>query len=96
MTEFKVGDRVRVYGYHDETMKPLEAEIFFIRKSGWLEVSNSKVNIVAHPKACRRLVKKERPIVFVHYVEFGPGLQVHGGAKCAYPTCREFREVKRT
>ena len=56
---FQVGDKVRVYGPYSEAFVGIVEEIF---PTGWFRVrsplSPSAVN--AHPKQCRRLVKKRK------------------------------------
>lgn len=69
---FKVGDRVRVYGSvvvqtysgDSQEIKPLVCNLATVQEV-WsrelmLHQENSAFRIFAHPKQCRRLVKKKR------------------------------------
>lgn len=72
---FKVGDRVKAYGYVGEmgaftltsTRLANAASVVDIQVSGnlVLQVGDSQRKYVAHPKQCRRLVKRERRRVWI-------------------------------
>jgi len=61
---FKIGDRVRVYGYfRDETLKEVEGVIYDIRaKTGWITIQRGNDYFHAHPKQCRRLKHKKKRV----------------------------------
>ena len=61
MADFKVGDRVRVYGHGgDMGQKNHVGQIVQIHdKSGWVRVEPLyRTSFWVHPKQCRRLIKK--------------------------------------
>lgn len=84
MKNYKVGDRVKIYGcifrssdesLHHITVDGLTGEIKEICLSGYITVkTNFDETFLAHPKQCRKLVKKERRRIWVSpdYEFLGP------------------------
>ncbi len=64
--KFKVGDRVAVYAH---TLGRAVGEVSDVQglPPYWLNVQTSTCGVVAHPKQCRKLVKKERRRVWVKF-----------------------------
>lgn len=94
--EFKVGDRVRVYGArYNGTVEPFVATIEHIYQNGSIKVSSDNIMYCEiHPKQCRHLVKKERRRI---WVKFHPQGQIYT-VECSEPQEEgwiEFVEVRR-
>lgn len=68
MTEFKIGDRVKVYGDVTKTnstrshfvFNGYNGEVISLHPSGWITVFLSDEHFLVHPKQCRRLKPKQR------------------------------------
>lgn len=107
MTEFKVGDRVRVYGWFggkddpslaDQACEVIDVEgtRLVVRPKHWTK------NVIAHAKQCRRLVKKERRRVWLKPNPGGYNAYYHWEMKAELclsetpiPEWTEFIEVKK-
>lgn len=70
--KFKVGDRVAVYGHPDITDGSARI-VLAIMDCGNLEIDR---NEFAHPKQCRRLVKKPRRRIWVP-IGYIPSMALH-------------------
>lgn len=69
MAQFKVGDRVSIYGFHAQDAGiVLKRSIAEMGTDGLLLTDAGEY---VHPNQCRRLVKKKRPIIYVR----GEGLE---------------------
>lgn len=103
MSEFKVGDRVRVYGFGDSPeQKPQKGTIETVCENGWLWVQEdqSEDELRCHSKQCRRLKKKERTRIWIPLsdVPSGPGVTVMGATIHSvdpHTNYLEFIEVKK-
>lgn len=107
MADLKVGDRVRVYGWDFDDPKEaliFNAEVLEKLSNGMLKVRNPRLDgdDFVHPKQCRKLVKKERRRVWIHFNEKTPEREIchlNPPGKNAHEVCDgnciEFREVKR-
>jgi hypothetical protein len=98
MSRFKSGDRVAIYSGTKRwtgTVEQCSADDMLLRVA--LHPSGTVTG--AHPKQCRKLVKKYRRRVWLHCYEDGRvehALKLHTptcGVPCTF--CREFVEVKR-
>lgn len=70
----KSGDRVRVYATHSGAVSESNGRVYKVRDDGMLIVllDHRISEIVAHPKQCRRLVKKPRERVWVRGSDAAP------------------------
>jgi len=63
MTDFKVGDRVRVYGHKALDWETTDARVIergvdeLIHAEFIMVLANNGLRVLVHPKQCRRLVK---------------------------------------
>ena len=71
MSKFKVGDRVAVYGtIPNHYLSGHKGTVFDPRENGpgiQVKLDGGDVVYYVHPKQCRKLRKKERRKVFIHY-----------------------------
>jgi len=71
MTDFKVGDRVRVYGHKALDWETTDARVIergvdeLIHAEFIMVLANNGLRVLVHPKQCRRLVKKYRRRVWI-------------------------------
>lgn len=101
-SKFKVGDRVRVYGHSDCARESFGGVVKEIH-GAWLKVYSDGGSLVAaHPKQCRKLVKKERRRVWVNRGYLAQLPNDPGGYICSVPPAKsietsyvEFIEVRR-
>lgn len=113
---FKVGDRVACYGFiqpegHSVPQRPVDGRctgtILYIDKKIGLNIKTDAFNLVnmwAHPKQCRKLVKKPRRRVFiaashVEMLESGERLPVQAATSSSHwllpKDSIEFIEVRK-
>jgi hypothetical protein len=99
--KFKVGDRVRIYGANTQD-GTITGTVVELRPDDWILVKYdggmpSGMHKSHHPKQCRRLVKKERRRVRLHYrgsaVSVSWCWPTHDPSNC--DGCFEFIEVRR-
>lgn len=76
MTEFKVGDRVKVYGCYQSHINghtPFVAEVSQVWESSddgltvRVDDLNAKRAYLVHPKQCRKLKKKIKPVLWINW-----------------------------
>lgn len=68
MTEFKIGDRVMIYGVAEKTkgirchfvFNGSKGAVTFLHKSGWITVFLADEYFLVHPKQCRKLKGQKR------------------------------------
>lgn len=100
MTQFKVGDRVRIYGFHiDDAGHVMDRTIDEVCDNGLLGTDGGEY---VHPKQCRRLVKRERRRVWVNVYGGGMNYVAHPTQEVADRNalqsrveCIEMVEVRR-
>jgi len=105
--KFEVNDVVRVYRLNDATLNEqiLRGEILEVCTNGTLKIlcTKERLAILAHPKQCRRLKKKERRRVWIYEntlkdIEDGRrgSFLAQNISLTPFDNCIEFIEVKRT
>ncbi len=104
MTQFKIGDRVRVYNAGTPRNELVVGIIESLpdEKTDFVRIVFKENGIMqrylAYPQQCRRLVKKERRRVYI-CINKGGALDTRGHTTCyserKHPKWVEFIEVKR-